>query len=95
MITRPARIDRDPVAVKRHLDAAVGAEIGVGLPRDVGQQAGREPQPPHRRRVVEQRRDPLVEQVAMLAEAMLAAAGVARLLDQRIDAAQRSASDRE
>ena len=88
MITRPARIDRDPIAVQRHLDPAVGAEAGVRLPRDVGQQAGGEAQPAHRRRVVEQRRDPIVEQVAVLAEAVLAAAGLARCLDQRVDAPQ-------
>ena len=43
----------------------------------------------HFRRVVEQRRDPLVEQVAVLSEAMLAAAGVARFLDQRVHALDR------
>ena len=87
MITRPGGFDRDPIAVQRHLDAAVGAEAGVGLPRDVGEQAGGEAKPAHRRRIVEQRRDPLVEQVAVLAEAVLAAAGLARRLDQRVDAA--------
>ena len=86
MITRSGRGHRDPIAVKRHLDAAVGAEAGVGLPRDVGEQARGQAQAAHRRRIVEERRDPGVEQVAVLAEAVLAAAGVARLLDQRVDA---------
>ena len=86
MITRPAAVDRDPIAVQRHLDPAVGAEAGVGLPRDVGQQARGEAQPAHRGGVVEQGRDPIVEQVAVLAEAMLAAAGLARRLDQRVEA---------
>ena len=83
----PGGAHRDPVAVKRHFDAAVGAEVGVGLPGDVGQQARGEAQAAHRRRIVEQRRDPLVEQVAVLAEAMLAAAGIARRLDQRVELA--------
>ena len=89
------RIDRDPIAVKRHFDAAVGAEARVGLPGDVGEQAGGAGAAAAFRRVVEQRRDPCVEQVAVLAEAMLAAAGIARLLDQRVDAARRSASSLE
>ena len=55
------RVHRDPVAVQRHLNAAVGAEAGVRLPGDVGEQARREAQPAHRRRVVKQRRDPFVE----------------------------------
>ena len=46
-------------------------------------------------RIVEQRRDPVVEQVAMLAEAVLAAAGVARFLDQRVELADVSASSCE
>ena len=86
MITRPAGVDGDPIAVERHLDSAVGAETGVGLPGDVGQQAGGEAKPAHRGGIVEQRRDPVVEQVAMLAEAMLAAAGLPRRLDQRVEA---------
>src|SRR5689334_1557874 len=56
----------DPVAVQRHLDSAVGAKAGVRVPGDVGEETGREPQPAHRRCVVEQWRDPLVEQIAVL-----------------------------
>jgi hypothetical protein len=48
IITRPGASTADPIAVQRHLDAALGAEIGVGLPGDVGEQAGGEAQPAHR-----------------------------------------------
>ena len=63
------RVDRHPIAVQRHVDAALGAEIGMGGPGDVGEQAGGEAQPRAARVVVEGGRDPAVEQVAMLGEA--------------------------
>ena len=32
--------DADPIAVQRHFDAALGAKFGIGLPGDVGEDAG-------------------------------------------------------
>ncbi len=70
--------------MESHLDPPIGAKAGVRLPCDVREQARREAQPPEFGLVVEQWSDPLIEEVAMLSEPMLAAAGAARLLGQRI-----------
>ena len=51
----PGGVDPDPIAVERHLDAAIGAKVGRGLPRDVGQQARGMADAAHRRRIVEHR----------------------------------------
>jgi hypothetical protein len=68
-ITPAGGVDRDPIAVQRHVDAALGPETRVGGPGDVGEQAGGEAEPRHLRAVVEGGRDPGVEHVAMLLEA--------------------------
>ena len=67
---RPAcRIDGYPIAVESDLHPALGPELGVGAPADIGQQAGRMAQPLQLRGFPgKQRRNPLVEQVAMLRE---------------------------
>ena len=74
--------------MQRGLEAALGAKFRMRAPADVGQQAGRVTQS----RVggallLEQRRDPAVEQVAMFGEATDAAPLFAGCADQRIHVA--------
>src|SRR3954471_20758677 len=80
----PGPVDSDPIAMQRHVDAALGTEIGMGLPGDVGQQAGGEPQPGPFGRIVEYSRNPSVEQRAMLVEATKPPPRLTRCLDQWI-----------
>ena len=69
----------------RHVDRALGTKIGVGIPGDVGEQAGGKPQPRRAGAVVgEQRRDPLVERRTMIAEATEPLADFERAGKQRI-----------
>jgi len=81
----PARpVDPDPIAVKRHVHSALGPELGMRLPGDVGKQAGGEAQAGCTGIVVEHGRDPAVQQVAMLREAAEAPPRLPRSLDQRV-----------
>ena len=83
---RPAmRVDADPIAVDRQVDRALGPIIGMRVPGDVAEQAGRQPQPLHVGAVVrKQRVHPLVEIGAMVAEPAEPVADLQRRRQQRI-----------
>ncbi len=73
------------MAVQRHLQPTLGAEIGIGVPAHIGQQTGRLADS-LMRLVREQRRDPVVEQVAMFGEATEQPPLLASRDDQRVRA---------
>ena len=71
--------------MQRHVDRALRPEIGVGVPGDIAEQAGRQPQPLHIAGFVrEQRIHPHVERRAMVAEAAQPIADLERRREQRI-----------
>src|SRR3546814_18040950 len=84
---QPARgVDADPVAVERHVDPALGAEVRVGLPGDIAQEAGGETQARRFRVVLEDRGDPAIAQGTVAGEATEVAANLPRSLHHRIEA---------
>src|SRR3546814_16026602 len=81
----PEAVDSYPIAVQRKLQPPVGTKIGVRPPCDIGKQTGGVAKAGQLRRLVgEQRRDPLVQFLALSLEPPFPVAFGARRLDQRV-----------
>ena len=85
MITRPAASTAVQSPCSAISTPRSARNIGAACQATSASRQAREAQPLQLRRVVEQWSDPVVQQVAMLAEAMLAAARVARRFDERVE----------
>src|SRR3546814_8552265 len=81
----PTRIDRRPIAVERRIEPAFGAELGIGMPTDVREQASHVAQSCETGRFVGKKRcNPPIEQIAVLDETAKSTPFLTRGDDQRI-----------